>query len=138
MALRGRWGLGRWSYKGSQWPIKSGVGRTFGQPAGALRLMRGSSAMKRRLPHTEVTGRPMPSPTSSTILGLDLYKNTITAGILRPDHDVAVIEKISSDDDARRLIARLGPPRRLRPCYDVGRMATSCAGYCRRWGWRAK
>ena len=31
------------------------------------------------------------------------------------------VEKISSDDDAvRRLIARLGDPRRLRACYEAG------------------
>ena len=63
----------------------------------------------------------MPSSTSPTILGLDVHKNTISAGILRPGHDVADVEKISSDDDAvRRLIARLGSPRRLRACYEAG------------------
>ena len=63
----------------------------------------------------------MPSSTSPTILGLDVHKNTISAGILRPGHDVADVEKISSDDDAvRRLIARFGNPRRLRACYEAG------------------
>ena len=63
----------------------------------------------------------MPSSTTPTILGLDVHKNTISAGILRPGHDVADVEKISSDDDAvRRLIARLGNPRRLRACYEAG------------------
>ena len=55
----------------------------------------------------------MPSSTTPTFLGLDVHKNTISAGILRPGQDVADVEKISSDDDAvRRLIARLGqlPP----------------------------
>ena len=41
----------------------------------------------------------MPSSTSPTILGLDVHKNTISAGILQPGHDVADVEKISSDDD---------------------------------------
>ena len=63
----------------------------------------------------------MPSSTSPTILGLDVHKNTISAGILRPGQDVADVEKISSDDDAvRRLIGRLGSPRRLRACYEAG------------------
>jgi transposase len=63
----------------------------------------------------------VPSSTSPTILGLDVHKNTISAGILRPGHDVVDVEKISSDDEAvRRLIARLGPPRRLRVCYEAG------------------
>ena len=63
----------------------------------------------------------MPSSTTPTFLGLDVHKNTISAGILRPGQDVADVEKISSDDDAvRRLIARLGNPRRLRACYEAG------------------
>ena len=37
----------------------------------------------------------MPSSTSPTILGLDVHKNTISAGFLRPGHDVADVEKIS-------------------------------------------
>jgi transposase len=56
-----------------------------------------------------------------TILGLDVHKNTISAGILRPGQDVADVEKISSDDDAvRRLVARLGNSRQLRACYEAG------------------
>jgi transposase len=63
----------------------------------------------------------MSSSTTPTFLGLDVHKNTISAGILRPGQDVADVEKISSDDDAvRRLIARLGSPRRLRACYEAG------------------
>jgi transposase len=63
----------------------------------------------------------MPRSTSPTILGLDVHKNTISAAILRPGEDVADVEKISSDDDAvRRLIARVGDPRRLRACYEAG------------------
>ena len=56
----------------------------------------------------------MSTTTTPTFLGLDVHKNTISAGILRPGEDVADVEKISSDDDAvRRLVARLGSPRRL-------------------------
>ena len=63
----------------------------------------------------------MPSSTSPTFLGLDVHKNTISAGILRPGEDVPDVEKISSDPDAvRRLIVRLGNPRRLRACYEAG------------------
>ena len=59
--------------------------------------------------------------TTPTFLGLDVHKNTISAGILRPGEDVADVERISSDDDAvRRLIARMGSPRRLRACYEAG------------------
>jgi transposase len=63
----------------------------------------------------------MPSSTSPTFLGLDVHKNTISAGILRPGEDAPDVEKISSDPDAvRRLIVRLGNPRRLRACYEAG------------------
>jgi transposase len=63
----------------------------------------------------------MSSTTRATILGLDVHKNTISAGVLRPGCEVADVERISSDDDAvRRLIARVGPPRRLRACYEAG------------------
>jgi transposase len=63
----------------------------------------------------------MPSSTSPTFLGLDVHKNTISAGILRPGEDVPDVEKISSDPDAvRRLVTRLGNPRRLRACYEAG------------------
>ena len=55
-------------------------------------------------------------------LGLDVHKNTISAGVLEPGRGRAPeVEKISSDDDAvRRLIARFGDPRRLRACYEAG------------------
>jgi transposase len=63
----------------------------------------------------------MSTTSTPTFLGLDVHKNTISAGILRPGEDVADVEKISSDDDAvRRLVARLGSPRRLRACYEAG------------------
>jgi transposase len=63
----------------------------------------------------------MPSSSSATFVGLDVHKNTISAGILRPGEDSVDVEKISSDEDAvRRLVSRLGSPRRLRACYEAG------------------
>ncbi len=63
----------------------------------------------------------MPSNTTDTFLGLDVHKNTISAGILLPGEDVPDVEKISSDDESvRRLVARLGNPRGLRACYEAG------------------
>ncbi len=63
----------------------------------------------------------MPRSISPTILGLDVHKNTISAAILRPGEDAGDVERISSDNDSvRRLIARLGDPRRLRVCYEAG------------------
>ena len=54
-------------------------------------------------------------------LGLDVHKNTISVGILEPEAEVPVVEKISSDrDSVRRLIGRFEEPRQLRACYEPG------------------
>jgi transposase len=62
----------------------------------------------------------MPSNTTATFLGLDVHKNTISAGILRPGEEVPDVEEISSDEESVRLIGRLGNPRRLRARYEAG------------------
>jgi transposase len=63
----------------------------------------------------------MPRSISPTFLGLDVHTDTISAAVLRPGEDVSDVEKISSDDDSvRRLVARLGDPRRVRACYEAG------------------
>jgi transposase len=54
-------------------------------------------------------------------LGLDVHKNTISAGVLEPDGEVPWVDKISSDEGAvRALIARFEDSRRLRVCYEAG------------------
>lgn len=54
-------------------------------------------------------------------LGLDVHKNTISAGILESGAETAVVDKISSDEDAvRRLVARFDDPGRVRACYEAG------------------
>lgn len=54
-------------------------------------------------------------------LGLDVSKETIAVGILRADEVDADAEKIVNDEaSVRRLIDRLGDPRRLRACYEAG------------------
>ena len=54
-------------------------------------------------------------------LGLDVHKNTISAGILEAGAETAVVDKISSDEDAvRRLVARFDDPGRVRACYEAG------------------
>ena len=57
-----------------------------------------------------------------------------------PGEDVPDVEKISSDDDAvRRLIARVGSPRRLRACYEAGPTGYELARLLKaRWGWRVR
>jgi transposase len=54
-------------------------------------------------------------------LGLDVHRDTISVGILTPDQQVPVVERIGHDEaSVRRLVARLGNPRRLRACYEAG------------------
>jgi transposase len=66
----------------------------------------------------------MPSVTSDhgvVHLGLDVHKNTISAGILEPGAETAVVDKISSDEDAvRRLVGRFDDPGRVWACYEAG------------------
>jgi hypothetical protein len=59
----------------------------------------------------------MPSNTTPVFLGLNVHKNTISVGILRPGEEVPDVEKISADEEpVRRLLGRLGNPRRRRAC----------------------
>jgi transposase len=54
-------------------------------------------------------------------LGLDVHKNTISAGILESDAETAEVDKVSSDEESvRRLIARFDDPRRVRACSEAG------------------
>jgi transposase len=54
-------------------------------------------------------------------LGLDVHKDTISVGILRPGFERPDVEKIAHDEESvRRLLARFPDPRRLRACYEAG------------------
>lgn len=56
-----------------------------------------------------------------THLGLDVAKNSIAVGILRPGDDVPDVDKIFHDEPSvRRLIERLGDVRELYACYEAG------------------
>jgi transposase len=54
-------------------------------------------------------------------LGLDVHKDTISAGILNPGHESPDVEKIFHDEESvRRLIGRFPDPRLVRACYEAG------------------
>jgi hypothetical protein len=54
-------------------------------------------------------------------LGLDVHKDTISVGILPADQQIPDVERITHDEASiRRLVGRLGDPRRLRACYEAG------------------
>jgi transposase len=60
------------------------------------------------------------SQRSLTHLGMDVHKDSISVGILRPD-DTLDVERIFNDEESvRRLIGRFPDPRTLSACYEAG------------------
>lgn len=54
-------------------------------------------------------------------LGMDVSKDSISVGILRPEDEIPVVEKVFHDEESvRRLVNRLGGPRGLIACYEAG------------------
>lgn len=54
-------------------------------------------------------------------LGLDVHAETITAAVAEPDGSVRELGTIAHRPEAvRKLLAKLGPPERLRVCYEAG------------------
>ena len=78
-------------------------------------------------------------PQNATLLGLDVHKLTISAAVLVPGADTAVVDKISSDPDAvRRLVGRFEDPRRLVACYEAGPTGYQLARQLRSMGVRCE
>jgi transposase len=62
-------------------------------------------------------------PVSSvTFLGMDVHRDTISVGVLRPDDDVPAVDRLSHDEaSVRRLVDRIGTGGcRLHACYEAG------------------
>ncbi len=56
-----------------------------------------------------------------THLGLDVHRDSISVAILSPESEAPVVDRIPhAEASIRRLVARLGPPHRLRACYEAG------------------
>jgi transposase len=54
-------------------------------------------------------------------LGLDVAKNSIAVGVLRPGEESVDVEKIFHDEESvRRLVGRFPNPKVLRACYEAG------------------
>jgi transposase len=76
-------------------------------------------------PHAEAK-EPTVSSTSMprrgvTHLGLDVAKNSIAVGVLRPGEEAVDVEKISHDEESiRRLVERFPNAKALRACYEAG------------------
>jgi transposase len=54
-------------------------------------------------------------------VGLDVHKDSISAGVLRPRAEVPEVERIFNDEElVRRFFGRFGSPKALRVCYEAG------------------
>ena len=53
-------------------------------------------------------------------LGMDVHKDSISIGILRPDDSMDVERIFHDEESVRRFIARMGEPSRLTACYEAG------------------
>ena len=72
-------------------------------------------------------------------LGLDVHRDTISVGILEPDQQVPEVDRICHDEPSvRRLVGRLGDPRRLRACYEAGPTGFELARLLERMGVRCQ
>jgi transposase len=72
-------------------------------------------------------------------LGMDVHRDTISVGILRPGRDVAEVDKLPHDEaSVRRLVARFSDPRRLRACYEAGPTGYELARLLERLGVRCQ
>ena len=73
-----------------------------------------------------------------THLGMDVHKDSISVGILRPEEE-SPDERIFNDEPSvRRLLARFEDPRRLSVCTRPGPRATSCTACSRAWASAAR
>jgi hypothetical protein len=66
---------------------------------------------------------PILAHPDAVFVGLDVHKDSISAGILNSGGDSADVEKIFNDEESfRRLIGRLGDdPSLVWACYEAGR-----------------
>jgi transposase len=56
----------------------------------------------------------------AVFVGLDVHRDSISAGILNPGRDDVVVERIFNDDESVRRLMRRFPASRLRVCYEAG------------------
>lgn len=55
------------------------------------------------------------------VVGLDVHRDSISAGILEPEWETPEVERFFHDEaSVRRFLSRFPDPRRLRLCYEAG------------------
>ncbi|MGH9081283.1 MAG: IS110 family transposase, partial [Acidimicrobiales bacterium] len=58
---------------------------------------------------------------STTFVGLDVHKNSLTSAVLPPGAKIAVVDRFFPDEPSiRRFIDGLGERERLSVCYEAG------------------
>jgi len=56
-----------------------------------------------------------------TWVGLDVHKISIAAAVVRPGRDATEVTSLMADEaSVRKFFSHLGPPERLRACYEAG------------------
>src|SRR3989441_10745022 len=86
-----------------------------------LPVLSGIATRRQKEPHAE-RSRPVSSLSqrSLTHLGMDVHKDSISIGILRPDDSLDVERIFHDEESVRRFIARMGEARQLTACYEAG------------------
>src|SRR3989454_6038607 len=86
-----------------------------------LPVLSGIATRRQKEPHAE-RSRPVSSLSqrSLTHLGMDVHKDSISIGILRPDDSMDVERIFHDEESVRRFIAPMGEPRHLVACYGAG------------------
>src|SRR6516162_916251 len=65
--------------------------------------------------------RSVPHDSEAVYVGLDVHKDSITAGVLGPGRESPEVERFFHDEvSIRRFVGRLGDRKRLRVCYEAG------------------
>lgn len=78
-------------------------------------------------------------PPQVRVLAMDVHANTISTGLLEPNSDSPLIDRISADDESvRRLIARFEDPRGVWACYEAGPSGYELARVLRAAGMRCE
>jgi len=77
----------------------------------------------------------MSSFAQHTHLGLDVHRDSISVGILEPDHETPIGKRIFHDDaSVRKLIGSFPDPARIRACYEAGPTGYELQRYLERLG----
>ena len=79
--------------------------------------------------------RSVPHDSEAVYVGLDVHKDSITAGVLGPGRESPEVERFFHDEvSIRRFVGRLGDRKRLRVCYEAARPGSNSPGCSRRCG----